>query len=70
MTHQAVILDAVVLVTKKPVGFHFPFALKQEKESRKQLFSWGIKQSIAMAKATTCTAFITSPSLLSGCSLE
>lgn len=27
VTHQAVILDAVVLVTKKPVGFHFPFAL-------------------------------------------
>lgn len=30
VTHQAVILDTVVLVTKKPVGFHFPFALGQE----------------------------------------
>lgn len=30
VTHQAVILDTVVLVTEKPVGFHFPFALGQE----------------------------------------
>lgn len=32
VTHQAIILDTVVLITKKPVGFHFPFALGQEEE--------------------------------------
>lgn len=42
VTHQAVILDTVVLVTKKPVGFHFPFALGQEKERTEKYCFHGI----------------------------
>lgn len=35
VAHQAVVLNTVVLVSKKPVGFHFPFALGKKRREQK-----------------------------------
>lgn len=35
MTHQAVVLNTVVLVSEKPIGFHFPFALDKKRREQK-----------------------------------
>lgn len=41
MAHQAVILNTVILVSKKPVGFHFPFALDKKRREQKTAFFMG-----------------------------